>query len=637
MTPPKPTTIDFETFGIESRPSYPPIPVGVSIKPWGEKPKYYSWGHPTGNNCGWGDAYKALYKVWDQPEGLLFQNGKFDIDVAETHMDLDRRDWSCYHDTLFLLFLDDPHQKELGLKPSADRLLGMPPEEQDAVKDWLLANQPLVQVGIKMSASRDSDHYFAKYIAFAPGDLVGKYANGDVVRTEKLFKLLYQKIVDRKMLDAYDRERRLLPILLEIERQGVPVDLARLRRDVASYTKVRDQLDQWLYKQLKMGAHNLNLDSGAQLVKALVVVKKVDVDKLGVTEKGKYKTDKESLLAGVTDKQLLGVLKYRTQLSTCLHTFMEPWLHVAELSGGKIFTTWNQVKGDVGTRTGRLSSTPNFQNIPKEFAVIFAHELKGLPKSPFKLPTLPQVRSYIIPWDKTHVLLDRDYSQQELRVLGHFEDGALAAAYGADPWLDVHDFARTLINKMTGKNFDRKPIKNTGFGLIYGMGVGKLAIKSDVTVEVAKEVKDAYLAIFPGLKQMYQDMRVRAMSKLPIRTWGGREYFCEEPRFIEGRLRTFDYKLINYLVQGSSADCTKEALIRYWKAKSKDVKLLINVHDEILISAPVKQAKPAMLALRQAMESIEFDVPMLSEGSYSLKTWAGLKTFDEKGVTKWRM
>jgi DNA polymerase I-like protein with 3'-5' exonuclease and polymerase domains len=299
-------------------------------------------------------------------------------------------------------------------------------------------------------------------------------------------------------------------------------------------------------------------------------------------------------------------------------------LATAEASGGLIFTTWNQTKtpsGDsnVGTRTGRLSSTPNFQNIPKEFQPIFHHEApdKKLPKCPFKdLPPLPRVRSYITPFPG-HVLIDRDYSQQEPRIL-------------EDPWIDFHDYAKAELEKM-GKFYDRKPVKNTNLGLIYGMGVGKLAERNGMTVEEAAELKQAILQLYPGLKQMYQDMKLRAKSKQPIRTWGGREYYCEEPKLINGRIQEFDYKLVNVLIQGSAADCTKQAIIRYHAAKHPEAKIILNVHDQITVSVPKKIMKTEMEVLRQAMEGVEFDVPILSEGSISFTNWDELQDYDKKG------
>jgi DNA polymerase I-like protein with 3'-5' exonuclease and polymerase domains len=629
MKIPKPVTIDFETKKIQSRPTYPPEPVGVSIKMPGKKSKYYAWGHPTKNNCTKGQAVAALKEIWGHKDGLLFQNGKFDVDVAEVHLKLQVPFWSQIHDTMFLLFLDDPHQQNLGLKESAARLLDWPADEQEAVMEWLLEHQPVPD--IKLSKAKGSENYWAGYVSYAPGDLVGEYACGDTDRTEGLFKLLYPKAVEREMLVSYDRERKLMPILLEMERQGLPVS-SKLETDVTMYIKWQDRIDMWIIERLSVDP-TINLDSGDQLVQAMIKAGKADPDKMPRTATGKISTAKDSLLLGVTDKVLLAVLKYRVQLNTCLNIFMKPWREMARKSNGFIFTTWNQTKqpsGDsnVGTRTGRLSASW-FMNMPKEFSPIFHHEKKGLAKCPFKgLPQLPQCRSYIVPFPG-HVLIDRDYSQQEPRILGHFEGGGLMQQYLANPWIDFHDNARDELAKM-GKVYDRKPVKNTNLGLIYGMGVGKLALKNDMPVEEARELKKAILRLYPGLDAMYKDMKRRAKAKEPIRTWGGREYYCEEPRLIQGRIQEFDYKLVNVLIQGSAADCTKEAIIRYHAKKHRDVKILLNVHDQITASVPKKLLKSEMEQLRQCMESVEFDVPILSEGAIGYN-WNELKDYDKRG------
>lgn len=643
MKPPRPVTVDFETTGIRERPHYPPPPVGVSIKYPGKTARYYAWGHLEGNNCSWGEAQRALQQAWAHPDGLLFQNGKFDLDVAEVHMGLPLPAWDRVHDTLFLLFLDDPHQQDLGLKPSAARLLGLPPDEQDAVADWLVTHQPVP--GVRISRSRSSGHYVGRYICLAPAGLVGPYANGDTDRTAQLFDHLWAKTRDRGMLAAYDRERRLMPILLRMERRGLAVDLVRLRADVATYDKLLVELDAWLIKTLRAPA-GINLDSGEQLVAAMVAAGKAHPDLLPKTPTGKFQTNKEALIQGVTDKTVLAVLKYRTQLHTCMNTFMRPWLATAERSGGLIFTTWNQVKapsGDssVGTRTGRLSSTPNFQNIPKEFTPIFRSEepdpakAKHLPKAPWSsLPRLPLVRSYVVPF-KGHVFIDRDYSQQEPRILAHFDGGSLMQKYLEDNWVDFHDYAKAELENM-GKFYDRKPVKNTNLGLIYGMGVGKLAAKNGMSVEESSELKQAILRLYPGLKAMYAEMKQRAKSQEPVRTWGGREYYCEPPRLVDGRIREFDYKLVNVLIQGSAADCTKEGIIRFDEAVSSAGQtdrwfLVLNVHDQLTASVPTRDKAAAMELLRLSMESVEFDVPILSEGSTSATNWAELIDYDKKG------
>jgi len=536
---------------------------------------------------------------------------------------------------MFLLFLDDPHQIELGLKKSSERLLNMPPEEQDAVGEWLLTNQPIP--GVKISKSRNSPYYFGAYIAYAPGNITGKYADGDTIRTEALFDLLWTKNLDRGMNVAYERERKLMPILLEMERQGIQVDHAKLRNDVDELSGWMLQINTWIIKRIKASV-DINLDSGVQLVDAMVASGKADLDFMPLTPTGRPQTNKESLLLGVTDRTLLAVLKYRTQLKTCLGTFMEPWLAVADASGGLIYTTWNQIKspkGDnnVGTRTGRLSSTPNFQNIPNEFKPIFHHEDTNgkLLKCPFKgLPSLPRVRSYIIPF-KGEVFIDRDYSQQEPRILAHFDGGSLMEKYQEDPWVDFHDYAKDELAKM-GKFYDRKPVKNTNLGLIYGMGVGTLAERNDMSVEESSELKKAIMLLYPGLKEMYKDMRQRGQNNIPITTWGGREYYCEPPKLIMGRMKTFDYKLVNILIQGSAADCTKEAIIRLHENKDKRTRIVLNVHDQITSSTPKALLKSEMEVMRIAMETVEFDVPMLSEGTWSITNWEDMQNYDKKGV-----
>lgn len=647
MKCPRPVTVDCETFAIEGRPNYPPIPIGVSIQWPGEKPRYYGFGHLTNNTASREEAHDAIQKAYMHPDGVLFQNGKFDVDVIEVHFDLVIHEWHRIHDTMFLLFLHDPNQTELGLKPSSERLLGMKPEERDAVADWLIAHQPVPNV--KISASKGSDHYFMKYLAFAPGDLVGTYANGDTIRTSKLFKFLWPDIQKRNMLKAYDRERKLMPILLGMERSGVPVDTDQLRKDVKTYSQWFTKVEQWICRYLGTTMDALNLDSGNQLMKALIASGKVNEKDVPRTKPskhhplGKYQTNKEALLIVIKDRVLLGMLKYRTQLKTCLGTFMKPWLETAEQSAGLIFTQWNQIKsthgdGNIGTRTGRLSSTPNFQNMAKEFNPIFLHEDKKnteLPPCPLRgLPSLPLIRSYIIPFEG-HTFVDRDYSQQEPRILAHFDGGALMRKYLENPWIDFHDYAKDELALM-GLFYTRKPVKNTNLGLIYGMGVGKLAVKNNMAVDEASTLKKAILKLYPGLKEMYAEMKVRAREKQPIRTWGDREYYCEEPKLIDGRIQEYDYKMVNCLIQGSAADCTKEAIIQFdderKRLKRWEWKLILNVHDQLTVSVPIAHTVQSMDVLKTAMEGVQFDVPMLTEGSTSQTNWHKLIDYDKKGV-----
>lgn len=630
MHAPKVITIDFETEAIHQRPNYPPKPVGVAIKwPQERSGRYYAWGHPTENNCTWRQGLAALDKAYTSGLPLLFHNSKFDVDVAEIHCGMSRLDWRQIHDTLFLLFLNDPHAKTLSLKPASAEILGLPPDEQDAVVDWITNN-------ISTGNRRVVKSKAGAFIGCAPGKLVGRYAVGDVNRTTKLFKKLWPSIQNRGMLTAYDIERELMPLLLDNERQGMRVDLHRLSEEYELYNNAFMRATQWIYKSI---GTEINLNSGAQLITALVKSGKVDQGKLRYTDKGNLKSDSESLACVVTDTQLLAMLAYRSKLKTCLTTFMGPWLTMATNSKGLIHTSWNQVRGPkFGTRTGRFSSTPNFQNIPKTFDPMWKHEesdvkkKRKLVKCPIpNLPSLPHMRGYIIPWAPSHVLIDRDYSQQELRILAHFGDGVLAQKYRNNPWLDVHRHAQEMINSLLGTDYDRKPIKNTAFGLLYGMGVAKTAEKSKCSYAEAKSIRQAYLAGFPELEDMQRDMKQRAHLGEPIYTLSGREYFCEDPRIIDGQLRHFDYKMINCLIQGSAADHIKRAIIAYHKVKKKGERFFLSVHDEILVSTPKSTMHTSMTRLKKAMEqAVRFEVPMLSEGSVGSR-WDNLKDYDKKG------
>lgn len=627
MKSPHVACVDFETEGIEARPKYPPRPVGVSIKlPSERRAKYYAWAHPLGNNCTQREATRAVKAAYADGDGVVFHNAKFDIDVAEVHLGVKPPTWNKIHDTLLLAFLHDPHAPVLSLKPLAAKILGLPPEEQDALKAWILEHVP---------EAKQKPSTWGAYICRAPASIVGPYANGDVLRTVKLFEKLHALVIDAGMSAPYNRERQLLPVLLDMERTGVGVNTQALERDEKKFTSlILNTIDPWVRKRLK--SPELNVDSGTELADA--------IDAAGKsagwpqTDKGARSTSTEALEVALTDAQLLAVLQYRAPLQTSVTTFIRPWLRVARETGGIIHTSWNQVRADYhssgagkGARTGRLSSNPNFQNIIKiETLEKVAEALKLAKIKDLELPPPPNVRGYVIPRKSGNVINVRDYSQQEIRILGHYEDDVLKDAYIKDPWLDMHELARELVNAMLNTNYPRKPIKNLGFGLIYGMGIGKTATQLGISVDAAKEVKTAYLNAFPGLKRLTDDLKWRGRLDNPILTWGGRVYHVEPPRVIKGHTRTFEYKLLNVLIQGSAADCTKQALINYAET-TKTGKLTLTVHDEIHAEVPVKDRVREMKLLQDAMDSVKFDVPMRSDGAWTDKDWSRLKKLP-KGV-----
>lgn len=614
-----PYTVDFETHGIEARPVYPPVPVGVSVWAPGKKPVYYAWGHPTKNNCTKEKAYEVLRDIWRSGKEILFHNAKFDLDVAREHFGLALPPWHLVHDTLFLLFLNDPHAPSLSLKPSAERILGMPPDERDAVKEWLVAH------GIVPSNA--GPRLVGPNIWRAPGDIVGRYAKGDVLRTRKLFDLLLPKL-DAGERRAYDRERRLLPILLNNEAQGLRVDVDRLAVDLGRYESALVTVEEWLREQMQ--TPGLDFDKDTEVADAL--------DRCGavtewvLTPKSKKRSTSKKNIR-ITNREIAQALGYRNRLFNVLSQSMRPWLTQAQAKG-YIYTEWNQVrqaKGDndsKGARTGRLSCS-RFMNITKDYSDRndgYVH-----PSAP-AVPELPLVRRYLMP-DPGGLWVHRDYNQQEFRILSHYEEGAIYESYLKDPRTDYHVSMQARIEEVTGEHLERRPVKTLNFGLLYGMGVGLLAERGGWTVAKATALRNLVKKAAPDVEELNKDLKKLARRNEPVREWGGGLIYCEKPTTIKegprkGATQTYEYKVLNHLVQRSAASCTKEAIIRYHDVK-KESRMLVTVHDEVNITAPAGCWQQENALLRSAMESIEFDVPMLTDGKVGT-SWGDLKAMEAK-------
>ena len=175
--------LDFETHGILARPKFPPEPVGLAIA-HGDTSAYYAWGHPKENNCTVDDVVAMVHELLEVATNeYVFHNAPFDVSVFEERLSI-KWPWHKTHDTMLLAFLNDPYG-ELSLKPLCEKLLGMPPEEREAVREWLIAHGHCTR----------TDKSWGAHIAKAPGSLVGTYARGDVIRTLKLFEHLRKDFV----------------------------------------------------------------------------------------------------------------------------------------------------------------------------------------------------------------------------------------------------------------------------------------------------------------------------------------------------------------------------------------------------------------------------------------------------------
>jgi DNA polymerase I-like protein with 3'-5' exonuclease and polymerase domains len=221
------------------------------------------------------------------------------------------------------------------------------------------------------------------------------------------------------------------------------------------------------------------------------------------------------------------------------------------------------------------------------------------------------MREFLLP-EEGHVWLKRDFSSQEVRIAAHFEDGPLLAAYKENPKLDPHQMAKDLILEKCNKDFPRKHVKITGFQTLYGGGATAISINIGCSYTEGAEFKDAYFTAMPGIKDLIVDVSRRGRANLPITTWGGRQYTREvDPKYPE---RDFSYKLVNYLIQGSAADQTKQCIIDWNQSRYPQSRFLATVHDEINISAPIEEWRDHMAHLKDVMNEDRFETPMESEG-----------------------
>lgn len=593
-------TLDFETGAIAGNPHvYPPKPCGLAIYTEGYEPHYiHEW-----------DKMRGIWTsyVAESTHELLFHNSSFDLSVGCHWFETPRPHWSRVHDTLFLAFIKDPYSPTLSLKPLAERYLGLSATEQDELHEWILRNVP-----------ESTEKTAGAFISRAPVDLVAKYAKGDVLRTRQLFDLLRPQVPTA----PYDRERRLSPKLSESSRHGIRVDRERLCKDLEICDNGYKESERLIFDSL--GSRPFDVSKGAELAEALDRAGKIS--QWSYTPTGKKSLARDNLVNSVNDPTLLDLLSYHSMMKTCLTVFMRPWERLSA-ADGRLHTEWNQTASDyhgdghkVGTRTGRLSSmNPNFQNPPNEFKFTVPETLAAYP--------LPLMRSYLLP-EEGHVWIKRDFSSQEVRILAHFEDGTIMEMYRSDPFFDPHQFAKELIEQITGMVFDRKDVKIVGFSIIYGSGVPGLAAQLGSGLEKAKVLRDAYFKALPSIPELAKSTSARGRSGGCITTWGGRQYYVEAPKVIGGRVRSFEYKLLNYLIQGSAADQTKEVICNWWEDSSREAIFMATVHDEVNASAPEESWRREMLLLRNHMDADMFDVPMRSEGEYG-PSWG--KTTKLKG------
>jgi DNA polymerase I-like protein with 3'-5' exonuclease and polymerase domains len=646
--------VDFETKPIDPLPAPPPAPVGVAIQWPGKRAVYYAFGHATENTHTRSQARSALRDVYRSGQPILGHNFlHFDAPVAEEHFDLPQPPHDNVIDTQAWAFLAAPNEIDLGLKPLCEKWLGEPPVERDAVRSWIFDNVP----GAKKARTKWGQHIWR-----APGTLVGAYAIGDVTRPRRLAEYLLPQIA--ALREPLDLEQWWLQQATRMERRGVPIAVRRLSRDRAAWARSLDATEHWIRRRIKSPSAPLVGDALADaLEKAGLcnVWEGTDEPAWNLTPKKRRSTKHADLRLTCADPELVAALRYFGLLSVYKRTFADEWLRQARITNGVCHFAWNTVRhakdedgGEssskaVGARTGRMSSTPNAQNLPKRprevcFTASDAAriakegaEVIRLPRAlAGKIAPLPNMRDYIVP-PKGAVVLDRDFAGQELRIFAHRTarfGGVARDAYLKSPRMNFHRWVTDLVNAMLGTTFSRGAIKNVVFAILYGAGLVKLAAMLNASVEEAQRVRAAVREALPELVAAERWYKSLEAKNEPFFTIGGRRYMTEERLFTaredgEMEARSFAYKNLNTDIQGSAADQTKRA---GRIAIEHGLWLPLITHDQLTTFSPPKTAKRTMLTLRKSMEEgtqALLTVPVVSDGQWSQRSWGTLEPYKE--------
>jgi DNA polymerase-1 len=438
----------------------------------------------------------------------------------------------------------------------------------------------------------------AKQLTFNEIDLeqAGPYAAEDADITLQIHhKLCAQLKAEKKLMAVYrDIELPLLPVLLNIERTGVKVDVAMLQKQSKQLAKSIVGIEQQAFD---VAGETFNLASPKQLQTILF-------DKLGLepkrkTPKGQPSTAEDVLQEFADEGEELPalILKHRS-MSKLKSTYTDKLPQQVNAETGRVHTSYNQTVA----ATGRLSSTdPNLQNIP-----IRSEEGR-------------RIRQAFIA-EKGYCLLAADYSQIELRIMAHLsQDESLLKAFSEG--MDIHKATAAEVFGVTVDEVDsgqRRAAKAINFGLIYGMSAFGLAKQLGIGRYEAQEYVDLYFARYPGVKAYMDSTREKAHERGYVETVYGRRLYLPEINSRNGQRRQYaERTAINAPMQGTAADIIKRAMINVDRAlttKKLDARVVMQVHDELVVEVAEKQADKLAKLLHSSMESAaELSVPLIVE------------------------
>lgn len=381
----------------------------------------------------------------------------------------------------------------------------------------------------------------------------------------------------------YDIEMPLVTVLASMQLEGFRVDRDKLEEFGRSLEDAISVLTEGIYHH---AGGEFNINSTKQLGTVLF-------DDLGlpVVKKTKtgYSTNVE-VLEKLKDKHpIINLIMDYRQLTKLKSTYVDGLVGVIRPETGKIHSSFNQTV----TVTGRISSTePNLQNIP------------------VRTELGREMRKMFIAQDDRHVLVDADYSQIELRVLAHIADDE----HMIEAFLSGSDIHASTAAKIFGVRQEdvtqemRSAAKAINFGLVYGMGEFSLAQDLKISLKSAKEYMDDYLGSYPKVQKYMKDTVAFAKKNGYVATMFGRRREIPEITSKNFQLRSFGERVaLNTPIQGSAADIIKLAMVHVYRSlqeKNLRSRLILQVHDELIVEAHVDEVEQVKELLRYEMENV---------------------------------
>lgn len=474
-----------------------------------------------------------------------------------------------YDDTMLMHYLIDPSRSSYDLKTFSQAFL----------KYEVLNEEDLLGKGKSKKLYKDLD-----------SDNLGKYLASIVNAIEDSLDILIEKLKELSMYDLYkDCEIRLSKVLADMEITGFVCDENELERIKDEVSLELTDLEKTIYE---LSGSEFNINSTKQLSKILFEDLKLPVIKK--TKTG-YSTNAQ-VLEKLRDKHpiIKKIERYR-EMYKLKSTYLESLEECID-EDGRIRSTFKQNV----TATGRLSSTePNLQNLP-----IRTEEGRKIRKA-FKA-------------DERKILIDADYSQIELRVLAHLaNDKKMQEAFSNN--IDIHtktasEVFATPIEEVT--KLQRSEAKAVNFGIIYGISDYGLSQNLNIPRKRAKEYIENYLNTYPEIKKYMKDIVKKAKEDGYVNTIFNRRRYVPEINSKNFNVRSFGERVaLNTPIQGSAADIIKFAMINSYENLKKakiDAKIVLQIHDEIIIEASKKDLEKAKEILKSSMQdAVKLRVPLL--------------------------